>query len=369
MASDIPLIKRLIGHGYDINAVEFCGETTVHHVARCLGQVGVHDMRVLKTLCDEGADVNFVPEGAALHTSILHDLILGHIADPSSLPARMDALKLLLKYGASLRLALHSVGKSPGCIPFIKVLLDAGADIEELWNGMTPLTWAALHKNVKVVQALLDAGANVNGAGHPALFAAIQPRKDHHVYAPTTVATVKALCDAGADMKTLNHHNHSLLSYALTMSGYSTKGYWTWDTVPAVLKALCRAGCDVNFHHHRILYSSAKEDGDTPLHIAARARTRVLQGPGDPSKERAECMEILISYGADVNSQNDQGQTPLHSAVSQSELPCAQVLLKHGSRMDVKDVDGRTPLMLAQSMSEQTTNREMVALLMEKEAV
>jgi len=43
--------------------------------------------------------------------------------------------------------------------------------------------------------------------------------------------------------------------------------------------------------------------------------------------------------------------------------------LKHGSRMDVKDVDGRTPLMLAQSMRDGTTNREMVALLMEKEAV
>ena len=365
MTSDIPLIKRLISHGYDINAVESDRETTVYYVARSLGQ-GLYDVRVLKTLCDEGADVNFVPEGAALHTSILHDLILGHIADPSSLPARMDALKLLLKYGASLRLALHSVGKSPGCIPFIKVLLDAGADIEELWNGMTPLTWAALHKNVKVVQALLDAGANVNGAGHPALFAAIQPRKDHHVYAPTTVATMKALCDAGADMKTLNHHNHSLLSYALTMSGNDTKRFRTWDTVPAVLKALCRAGCDVNFHHHGILFSDAEEEGNTPLHMASSARTRV--GCGDPSKVRAECLEILISYGADVNSQNDQGQTPLHSAVSQSELACAQVLLKHGSRMDVKDVDGRTPLMLAQSMSDETTNSEMVALLMEKEA-
>jgi hypothetical protein len=42
------------------------------------------------------------------------------------------------------------------------------------------------------------------------------------------------------------------------------------------------------------------------LHIASRACTGVWRGRHeDHSKVRAECMEILISYGADVNSQND----------------------------------------------------------------
>ena len=281
------------------------------------------DLQVLYTLCSEGATVNF------RDTYILHDLIY---YSKYTLFSPRDALKVLLKYGASRSRSLHAIAMS-GCVSSIKILVDAGADIEELWENMTPLTRAASRHDAHVVREFIDAGANVNGAGELALFATVKGCD----YSSASIAeTLTILCDAGAGVNRLNHDNHSILSYAMTTFRIDKP-----CKVPAVLRALCQAGIDVNMHH-RVL-SRVVKGGDTPLHIVTRLGTH------GRNRKRVilECMEILISYGADVNSQNDRGQTPLHCTVHYSYLEGAQLLLKHGSRLDIKDVYGRTPLMLA----------------------
>jgi len=321
--------------------------TAVHEVAIRLGDILFngcridHQLLVLRTLCDEGANVNLA-DNRAEEAYILYHLI-GNLSP--RLPAHVSALKLLLKHGASLSRALHAMRINR---EFIRVLLDAGADIEELWDNMTPLARAASWRNSDVVQALIDAGANINGAGKPAVFAAIGPVPHYWPsYEPNTT-TLITLCNAGADLNTFNAENHSILSYALTLSGYIPDSDKTCD---AVLQVLCDAGFDVNLQH-RDVSSSFVMDGDGPLHIVTRTTPGLV----------AECMEILISYGADVNSQNDDGQTPLHAAVHNSDIESARLLLEHGSRLDIKDVHGETPLVLAMSMY----HSRMVDLLQKK---
>lgn len=141
--------------------------------------------------------------------------------------------------------------------------------------------------------------------------------------------------------------------------------------MPTVLEALCKGGADVNFHHHNVQYSRVNE-GDTPLHIAINARIGAdLYGSYPDNYEslvRFEYVEILILHGADVNTKNDAGRTPLHLAGALNNLPCARVSLQHGAKLDVKDSHGNTALMLAQTLGSKRGNTsELVAFLTEQE--
>lgn len=61
----------------------------------------------------------------------------------------------------------------------------------------------------------------------------------------------------------------------------------------------------------------------------------------DSTKER---VEALIKLGADVNTQDTNGQTPLHIAVENKALEVIALLIRHGARLDMKDNQGKEPL-------------------------
>jgi ankyrin repeat protein len=342
-AHDIALIRRLSRLGYDINTVNQLGETAVFQSADQLfydSSTTWKKMVVLRTLCEEGANVNFT-------TNVDGDAhILFHLRDdgglhllPQNLPFYIGGLKLLLKHGASPSRALHAVAVHESLVPLIHILLKAGADIEEVFTDMTPLTRAVVMSNHDGIKAFIDAGANINKSGKtPTLFAAIKYALGYNI---TTAAILKTLCEAGADTKRVNDQNHSILSYALTRSCH----YLNTSDIPAVVKILCSYGSDVNFRHRRLDCPRA-EDGDTPLHFAAAMCTGAWDLGG--SLASAECAEILISYGANVDSQNYAGQTPLHKAVVKSDVLCAKVLVKHGARVDLKNVVGKSAVELAE---------------------
>ncbi|KAK6480584.1 ankyrin repeat and SOCS box protein 13-like isoform X1 [Huso huso] len=73
--------------------------------------------------------------------------------------------------------------------------------------------------------------------------------------------------------------------------------------------------------------------GKTPLYWAAY-------------KGQKLCMELLLSYGADVNSQCKHGGTPLHAAIGLYP-ECVLLLIQHGADTDLPDTWGVTPMYLA----------------------
>ena len=84
------------------------------------------------------------------------------------------------------------------------------------------------------------------------------------------------------------------------------------------------AGADVN---------SKDWYGYTPLHIAAARNSPI------------EIAELLIANGADVNAKDYFGSTPLHSAVSEGHKEIAKLLVAAGADVNVKDGwGGDTPL-------------------------
>ena len=59
-----------------------------------------------------------------------------------------------------------------------------------------------------------------------------------------------------------------------------------------------------------------------------------------------ECVESLLTWGADPNLANSQGATPLHAAGSRA---IAELLIRHGADPAKLDKLGRTPFMVAKS--------------------
>jgi hypothetical protein len=54
----------------------------------------------------------------------------------------------------------------------------------------------------------------------------------------------------------------------------------------------------------------------------------------------AAAIELLLSYGADVNWQNNRKNTALHLACDRMHLPIMELLIKSGARVDLENLDG-----------------------------
>lgn len=88
--------------------------------------------------------------------------------------------------------------------------------------------------------------------------------------------------------------------------------------------------------------------GETPIfrHVQLGATTALI---------------FLIAYGANVNTKNGDGQTPLHIACSRPKLiKTVALLLGKGAIIDAEDKDGQTPLRIATK----ATNTAAIKLLM-----
>lgn len=141
-------------------------------------------------------------------------------------------------------------------------------------------------------------------------------------------------------------------------------GFTFWDMVSdqgrrtKISELLLDYGTNVNTRFH---------DGSTSLHqLAYRGYVDLVQ--------------LLLEYGADVNSKNEAGQTPLHPAVYNVDLAendnlfsrhadpvgirtkIVALLLEHGAHVDSQDHDGETPLHQAAYYS---SNQEIITMLLD----
>jgi ankyrin repeat protein len=143
---------------------------------------------------------------------------------------RPDIVQLLLKAGAD-KDATNNLGYTPlivaaenGSARVVKLLLDAGADIEatERNNGYNALTLAAEYGYVDVVKLLLDAGADkeatdlhtgyMSGRDAPLQLNFATPL----IYAAAEghAAVVRLLLSAGANKEAKDHWGHTALQVA-----------------------------------------------------------------------------------------------------------------------------------------------------------
>lgn len=145
------IIDALIKAGADVNVV--CpGLGTALNEA-----VGKGNGEVVKLLLQNGAN----PNTTGTYLPIINAVSFGHT----------DILKMLLDAGAnpnvkdSLKSVLtkaldHAKNNQANGLQMIKLLVEAKVDINEKYDGYTPLMWAAINQQIDIYNYLIKAGAD-----------------------------------------------------------------------------------------------------------------------------------------------------------------------------------------------------------------
>ncbi|CAM9963819.1 unnamed protein product, partial [Ectocarpus sp. 6 AP-2014] len=168
-------------------------------------------------------------------------------------------------------------------------------------TGYTALHYAAKHSQLGVIDALVEAGADLEAEGGLGVGTALHVAAD----VPDSEATLLALLRHGAKVDPIRNGSETPLSVAVKARNV------------CAAKALVSAGADVREHllresvecsQHDMLLAllgrgahvntKGASDGNTPLHLAAEKSFRVK-------------VDVLLQAGADETAVNHKGQTPL----------------------------------------------------------
>ena len=273
---------------------------------------------VVQVLIDAGADIDTKNEDG---DSPLHCAI-----DSGAL----EVVKVLVRGVAGVRLtdddghACHILAASNGHTETVRYLVglpEVDVDSRDS-NNETALHCAARELHPEVVQVLIDAGADIdaeNENGDSPLDYVVEQR------ASGALEVVKMLVRAGASVTE---------NYGLSIAAF----FGHTETV-RYLAGLPEV--DVN---------SRDNNNDTALHYAAQ------------QESHAEAVRVLIDAGADMDTKDDGGHSPLHFASRSGALEVVKMLVEAGAGVCLTDDDGLTCLILAASNGHTETVRYLVGL-------
>jgi hypothetical protein len=114
-------------------------------------------------------------------------------------------------------------------------------------------------------------------------------------------------------------------------------------------RALLRAGADPNVRE--VVAGQSPDSAASALLLALSWRADA-QGRLQPPPENLPLIGALLSKGANPNSADSDGVTPLLLAVQLHYTETVRQLLRHGARVNVRDKDGRIPLSYAVESSD-----------------
>ena len=170
-----------------------------------------------------------------------------------------------------------------------RLLLEAGAELEARDLGdKTPLISAVLSNtsdSLHIMRLLIKHGANVNATAH------FGNSCLHMAVASKNVLKVQTLLESGAKMEVQGFGGDSVLHYA------ARKAWYCVDVLEALLAKHNDQGT------LKDALAAGNDIGCTALHVAASGCYN------------APVVKILLEYGASVEATQEDGDTPLHTAI------------------------------------------------------
>ena len=323
--------KVLLDHGAKVDArEEWHGQTAL------MWAVDEQHPAMVKELIAHGADVNAV--------SNINMWERQKTAEPRDKWLPLGGLTPLL------------FAARQGCIECEQILLEAGARIDTTDpDGISPVLIAIINGHYDAAAFLLNHGANPNLAddtGRTALFSAVDfntmpvsnrpsPRVIENQM--TSLDLIKLLLDKGANVN----------AQLLKQQPYRTKLDRGDDTMLTTgTTPLLRAAKAADLPAMRLLLARgadpklATRAGITPLMAAAGLGSKEEDTTGrfKTEAEAIEAIQMCLDAGVDINAASGQGQTALHAAALKGYDHVVQYLADHGANLNAKDRQGKTPL-------------------------
>ena len=326
----------------------------VFQLAAVLGNALLVDL-----LCRQGASVNTRDMEETLMTAVsspdpLKVMGITYFSDcfcalPRPAKGLLQVINTLLKHGVVLKekRALHYAVQL-GNPDIVRLLCANGADAnayEYNIEDKTILHSAAWMTKPDVVQVLCECGADVNKPNRqgdiPLHYAVWTPISSTHL--KKSIRLVKLLCELGSDINRNNEDGKTPISRAARHSkiqdicrayqvvhpnqGCVTPLHTAVHTGNALMvREICNVhGTDVN---------TEDDNGRTPLFSAAQ-------------KGRTNIVEILCAHGADTNKAPRWKSTPLHCAALVGCKEAVKTLCEHGANVNALNVFGETALNFA----------------------
>jgi len=394
-------VRILIENGADPNLKETANGQTALMFAAASDRTDV-----VKLLLARGADI-----AATSRVEDFSALTMSSQVDANGVPVQAQAAQrgdvpgvtrpfnyneLIGKHGGLS--ALHFAARQ-GSMASAEALLAAGADVNQHGAGdkTTPIIVAAVNGHFDLVSFLLDKGANpnlVSEAGMFPLYAVIntqwQPRSFYpqpraYLQQKTDYLTLmKKLLDKGADPNMRIYRKPWFTEYNFELLRTDDSGataFWraAYGADIAAMKLLVEHGADPNIRTMKIASrgnfqggtrggSDADPSGRPPMPTGGPGATPLIAVAGTgysegfagnahryaPTGLFAAVKYLVEEHGADVNAEDEDGNTAVHNAASRGDNEMIHYLVSKGA--DVKKVNrrGQTTVDLANGPVQRT---------------
>ncbi|MBI2187188.1 MAG: ankyrin repeat domain-containing protein [Acidobacteria bacterium] len=385
------MTQELLQAGADAHATLMSGETLLMTAARS------GNAEIVQLLASKGANVN-AKERAHGQTALMWAVAQRHpavvealLAAGADVQARTNVWTEVVKTTLEVMNPAYVTdvqqgGYTPllfaarvGDLASAKLLVASGADVNDIAPyGTSALVVAAHSGHGEVAQFLLEKGADPNSilAGYNALHAALL-HKDEKL--------VAALLAKGANpntplLKSTPTRRESVDFYfSPGMVGASPLWLAARFRSPEIMAMLLERGADPQFVHHptyfvgrnygdsrtllhegptTVVMAGAGLGGESPIFSVERYQ-RIAEGAPVDSQRRdpipaaemeaitLEAIRIAAERGVDVTVANADGTTALHAAAVRGYDSVVTYLVGKGAKLDVKNKKGQTPLAAA----------------------
>ncbi|EMT72740.1 Ankyrin repeat domain-containing protein 50 [Fusarium odoratissimum] len=217
------------------------------------------------------------------------------------------------------------------------------------FGNSTPLFWACFTESKNIVELLVENGADINARcyqGQVPLHNSVQDGND---------GIMELLISKGADVSVVDDERQTPLNL-VSMSGNTKAARQLIDRGADISHETTAGFTPLSMASSRGHVELAKlliKRGADVNQVVANGPPPLLLAVCDDHSELAGLLideELLLQSGADVNTSDVRGYTPLYMASLGGFIDIVEILTQKGAGLNVKTVAGETPLHASSAM-------------------